>query len=700
MKISEETIDVTKSDSLDEETFYIKATPEAFESISGRLYNNRILAPIRELSANAYDAHVDVDKQNCPFEIQLPNVIDGNFRIRDFGPGISPEKINSVYRGYFNSTKQNSNKFVGCLGLGSKSPFAYTQSFNVKSYYNGICYNYTCYKNEKNYPSIAPMGQTETSEPNGLEVYFPVKSSDFRSFAEEVKGAFSFYQVKPMVIGFQDDFKFKEYKYVLSNSDFGITDGRQNSFVVMGNIAYPFKVDDFYNTDYSFDIKETKIIKWGIHLFVPIGSVGISSSREALSYNPETLKIIKKYMSNAVAALEDELANKVKTIDNVWDARIYCNAANRNVLVKVIQNDYDSFTINWNNKIISDIVEIDKISGAPSIAQSLKKEPARKNYDALSLRKSNVTSFYVKRDMTLFVNDMNIGGYAAASRYMDAENISSAYMISNDYNDDFIKEIGIPLNQIVFVSSIEKAERKPRIVDGQRVLRTTLQKYHNGSFENVEVDLNNESGFYFEVKRGEVKIGDDFIDSDQVNKLFRNLITLEFVGNIYAVRPCDLEKIKNKSNWKPAIDKINSFMKSITAIKKEVDYIKSVDALSDTYKTKLNKYSYLFKSVKIENCDLFNSVVQFSKMYDVTKSVSKNIAFQSLNKIVSSVTLDVDNSKIIESIQKLEKKYPILKYVNIDYGFNEEKTTDIENYINGIISLEDAVNIPVVEDAA
>ena len=63
MKISEETIDVTKSDSLDEETFYIKATPEAFESISGRLYNNRILAPIRELSANAYDAHVDVDKQ-------------------------------------------------------------------------------------------------------------------------------------------------------------------------------------------------------------------------------------------------------------------------------------------------------------------------------------------------------------------------------------------------------------------------------------------------------------------------------------------------------------------------------------------------------------------------------------------------------------------------------------------------------------
>lgn len=698
MKISEETIDVTKSDSLDEETFYIKATPEAFESISGRLYNNRILAPIRELGANAYDAHVDANKQNCPFEIQLPNAIDGNFRIRDFGTGISPENINSVYRGYFNSTKQNSNKFVGCLGLGSKSPFAYTQNFSVKSYYNGICYHYTCYKNEKNFPSITPMGQTETDEPNGLEISFPVKSSDFRSFTEEIRGAFSFYQVKPRVVGTSDDFKFKEYKYVLSNSDFGITDGRQNSFVVMGNIAYPFRVGDFFNSDCSFDSKETKIINWGIHLFVPIGSVGISSSREALSYNPDTLKIIKQYMSNAVAALEDELENKVKTIDNVWDARIYCNAANRNVLVKVIQNDYESFTINWNNKIISDIVEVNKLAGAPSLVQSLKKEPGRKNYDALSLRKSNVSSFYVKKDMTLFVNDMTIGGYAAASRYMDAENVSSAYIVSNDYGDDFIKELGIPLNQIVFVSSIEKAERKPRIVGGQRVSRTTLQKYNNGSFENVEVDLNNQSGYYFEVKRGEIKIGDDFIDSDLVNKLFRNLVTLEFVGDIYAVRPCDLEKIKNKSNWKPAIDKITSFMKSLTAIKKEVDFIKSVDALSDAYKTKLNKYSYLFKSVKIENCDIFNSVVEFSKMYDVTKQISKNLAFISLNKIVNSVTLDIDTSKVIGSIQKLEKKYPILKYLVLDYGFNEEKTTDIQNYINGIIRLDDTV--AVVEDAA
>lgn len=697
MKISEETIDVTKSDSLDEETFYIKATPEAFESISGRLYNNRILAPIRELAANAYDAHVDANKQNCPFEIQLPNVIDGNFRIRDFGTGLSPENVNSVYRGYFNSTKQNSNKFVGCLGLGSKSPFAYTQSFNVKSYYNGICYNYTCYKNEKNFPSIAPMGQTETSESNGLEVYFPVKSSDFRSFAEEVKDAFSFYKVKPMVIGFQDDFKFKEYKYVLSNSDFGITESRQNSFVVMGNIAYPFKVSDFLNTDCKFDAKESKMINWGIHLFVPIGSVGISSSREALSYNPDTLKIIKQYMSNAVAALENELVNKVKTIDNIWDARVYCNAANRNVLVKVIQNDYESFTINWNNKIISDIVEINKMTGAPSLTQDLKKSPGRKNYDTLSLKKSNVNSFYIKRDMIVFVNDMNTGGYAAASRYMDAENVSSAYMISNDYNDDFIKELGIPLNQIVFVSSIEKAERKPRTVNGQRVSRTTLQKYNNGSFENVEVDLNSESGYYFEVKRGEVKIGDNFIDSDLVNKLFRNLISLEFIGDIYAVRPCDLEKIKNKSNWKPAIDKIVSFMKSLTAIKKEVDFIKSVDSLSEANQNKLKKYYYLFKSVKVENCDVVNSVVSVSKMHDAAKSINKNIAFQNLNKIVSSVTLDIDNSKTIESLQKLEKKYPMLKHLSFEYNFNAEKIADIKSYVDNIISLDDNL---IVEDAA
>ena len=79
----------------------------------------------------------------------------------------------------------------------------------------------------------------------------------------------------------------------------------------------------------------------------------------------------------------------------------------------------------------------------------------------------------------------------------------------------------------------------------------------------------------------------------------------------------------------------------------------------------------------------------------------KNIAFQNLNKIVHSVILDIDTSKVTESIQKLEKKYPILKYLSFEYNFNEEKVTDITNYVNNIISLDDVVdNSLVVEDAA
>ena len=43
-----------------------------------------------------------------------------------------------LYTTYFRSTRNNSNDSVGCLGLGSKAPFAYTDSFTVEAYLNGI----------------------------------------------------------------------------------------------------------------------------------------------------------------------------------------------------------------------------------------------------------------------------------------------------------------------------------------------------------------------------------------------------------------------------------------------------------------------------------------------------------------------------------------------------------------------------------
>ena len=71
------------------DAFTIKASAKAFQILSSNLYSNPLGSMIRELSTNAYDAHVMVGKADEPFHLTLPNSLEPSFKIRDFGPGLS-----------------------------------------------------------------------------------------------------------------------------------------------------------------------------------------------------------------------------------------------------------------------------------------------------------------------------------------------------------------------------------------------------------------------------------------------------------------------------------------------------------------------------------------------------------------------------------------------------------------------------------
>lgn len=117
--------------------FKIKTSSRAFQILSSGLYANKIRAIIRELSCNAIDSHVAAGKLDTPFEIHLPNSLDPYFSIRDFGTGLNRDQVNNIYTTYFESTKTNSNDYIGALGLGSKSPFSYTNNFTVTAIKDG-----------------------------------------------------------------------------------------------------------------------------------------------------------------------------------------------------------------------------------------------------------------------------------------------------------------------------------------------------------------------------------------------------------------------------------------------------------------------------------------------------------------------------------------------------------------------------------
>ena len=99
--------------------FRIRNSAKAFKILSDGLYSNKIRAIVRELSCNALDSHIGAGKPNVPFEVHLPTVLEPWFAVRDFGLGLDGDQVTNIYTTYFESTKTDSNAFIGALGLSS-----------------------------------------------------------------------------------------------------------------------------------------------------------------------------------------------------------------------------------------------------------------------------------------------------------------------------------------------------------------------------------------------------------------------------------------------------------------------------------------------------------------------------------------------------------------------------------------------------
>ncbi len=192
--------------------FRIRNSAKAFNILSSGLYANKVRAIIRELSCNAVDSHTAAGKQDTPFDVHLPTQLEPHFAIRDYGTGLTHDQVTQIYTTYFESTKTESNDFIGALGLGSKSPFSYTDNFTVTAIRDGVKGIYSAFINGSGVPSIALMMQEPTDEPAGVEIKFSVNDRwDFSKFQEEARYVYRYFSLRPVVSG--PDFEFTDVKY-------------------------------------------------------------------------------------------------------------------------------------------------------------------------------------------------------------------------------------------------------------------------------------------------------------------------------------------------------------------------------------------------------------------------------------------------------------------------------------------------------
>ena len=268
------------------------------------LYSDKVLAVLREYSANAWDAHRSIGKHAVPIRVTVPSWDSPLLLIRDFGPGLSHEDMFKIYTQYGASTKRDSNDVVGMLGIGSKSGFAYSDSFTITSRHGGMCRIYVASLGEDEKGALNLLSELPCeADDTGIEIQIATKQSDRSEFQRTAVRLFQHMTPRPEINielpAVPDE------QTVLTNGT--ITPGEDEWIAIMGCVPYRINLAAL-----DPELLNGCLSQLGGLLNFKLGEVQVSASREELKYTAATKAaliakfdaLVDEYVAQALAQLD------------------------------------------------------------------------------------------------------------------------------------------------------------------------------------------------------------------------------------------------------------------------------------------------------------------------------------------------------------------------------------------------------------
>lgn len=691
--------------------FKIKNSAKAFKILSDGLYSNKIRAIIRELSCNAVDSHFAAGKSDIPFELHLPTIYEPWFSVRDFGTGLDGNQVVNIYTTYFESTKTDSNDFIGALGLGSKSPFSYTENFTVTAIKNGMRRIYSAFINEMGIPCVVEMDSSETDEDNGVEVKFSVTDRyDYDSFRHEADMVLKWFKLKPVITG---------YKFSITNLNFKeeniipgvhLSDDYGSSVAVMGNICYPLnKISE----PQKYFGKLADLLNCALIMHFPIGSLDFSASREELSYIPLTINSIKNKLQELNDHLAVHIADKANAIPGEWDRAIWLANESR---IQLFREAVAKYVTDTNFKLFQpnnyggygglknfEFIEEDLFTKYGMSVSAFRVNGAKlgtlkshKRYDPSLARYVSEVHIHVQKETIIVLDDLKKGAITRARYHFSNKKMpnnlysASVYCLSIDdpilenrqaIYDKFLNEIHNP--PLVFkASELEKAVPKTRTIGNQGLMvLTKIRKYMTTEYvwQPYTGTPDPKTTYYYCALNGwQPRTKDDKASFD----IFRLKTNLDLSGikgidniSIIGVRKSRIAEISKLKNWIWIEDKVKKEISKITI--NEIEKIIATQMFND-YKTRVYIDSKSALSLKVDS-----PYRLYVEKYSNINSKGDNV-LSSMAELCSAYgtpfTVDPIKTKILSERDAILNMYPMLKY--FPYMNLAISTEDLISYIN------------------
>lgn len=330
MRLSKEKETVETTEALATQAFHVREQDmgHLLEVLRKHMYRDPIYACVREICANARDAHREVGKPNLPIRVTLPTEMSQQIEIRDWGPGISPRRMGEIFLNYGASTKRRTNNLQGAFGLGSKSPLAYANQYSVITIYNGYERHYSAYIDESRCGRMDLVKEIKTDEPNGTRVIIPVKAGDFTRFAVALLKATRHWHtkwetgVRPDVRNFPSTLEYETETSEFEGSNWDLSSLSYNNYnicskVILDGIEYEIRFEDIKVPSLK------SLIYLPLRLYFPTGKLSIAASRDELRYDDKTKTALINALNKVNKELREQITERLCQQKNLFDAELF-----------------------------------------------------------------------------------------------------------------------------------------------------------------------------------------------------------------------------------------------------------------------------------------------------------------------------------------------------------------------------------------
>jgi hypothetical protein len=404
MIIKDNNISTTTSGMISEIPFEVKQENLGmlFNILRTKIYKDPIMAICREISCNARDAHREVGTPERPIEIKFPSEFNQTFEVKDYGPGISPDRMNNIFVGYGSSTKRDSNLQQGAFGLGAKTPFSYGDQFSIVTVVDGVKRSYSAYIDETEIGKVALASEEPTTEPNGTTIVVPVSSGDDSKFSSAIQKVTEYWDVKPIIKG-RSYVEYKKYQYLLSTDTWRYRKTRDNYYfnipdtkIIIDGIPYNINLSLIEGLDEKRDL-----LKYCFEIFLNIGDISLAASRDTIHYDNETKKTLKEVLLKAAEECFILVKSKLDSCPSYVEAcKLHSKISHqlKNIAPQLAKS------YKWNGYQLVDAQSIYYIGEYASV--STYQRSAVQHYNNVSNKRENKNKIhFTKSDSIIYFND-------------------------------------------------------------------------------------------------------------------------------------------------------------------------------------------------------------------------------------------------------------------------------------------------------